>query len=129
MQYALLIYIEEPDADTSFDEQMGDTIGGYDRFTQHVRETGAYLAGEALHPTSTATTVRIRDGQTLTTDGPFAETKEALGGFYLVEAPDLDAAIELAAMIPGAHFGCVEVRPVYDFSALPREDAATAAAG
>ena len=74
-------------------------------------------AGEALHPSATATTVRIRDGQTVTTDGPFAETKEVLGGFYVVEAADLDAAIQLAAMIPGARFGSIEVRPIIEFGA------------
>ncbi len=94
--------------------------------TQHVRERGALKAGEALHPSTTATTVRVRDGQTVATDGPFAETKEVLGGFYLVEAADLDEAIAYAAMIPGAVHGSVEVRPVFDFSAVPRPDGAEA---
>ena len=76
----------------------------------------------------TATTVRVRDGQTMTTDGPFAETKEALGGFYLVEAKDLDEAIDLAARIPGAQVGSIEVRPVVDFSAMPDPAAASSAA-
>ena len=116
MQYALLIYGEEPAAD-AVDEAMTADIDKYDAFTRHVRERGAFVAGEALHPSATATTVRVRDGQTLTTDGPFAETKEVLGGFYLVEASDLDEAIAYAAMIPGASRGSVEVRPVFDFAA------------
>ena len=77
-------------------------MAGYNAFTEHLRSRGAMKAGEALEPTATATTVRVGDGQTITTDGPFAETKEALGGFYLVEAADLDEAIAYAAMIPGA---------------------------
>ena len=75
------------------------------------------LGGEALDSVATATTVRVVDGQTITTDGPFAETKETLGGFYLVEAADLDEAIAYAAMIPGARHGCIEVRPVWDYGA------------
>ena len=78
---------------------------------QHLRDRGAMLGGEALDSIATATTVRVVDGRTITTDGPFAETKETLGGFYLVEAADLDEAIAYAAMIPGARHGCIEVRP------------------
>ena len=103
-------------------------MDGYNAFTEHVKERGAYEAGEALDPTSTATTVRVRDGKTLTTDGPYAETKEALGGFYLVQAADLDEAIAFAAMIPGAREGAIEVRPIFDWSASAPE-AETAAAG
>ena len=77
---------------------------------------GAIKGGNALQPTSTATTVRVRDGKRLTTDGPFAETKEQLGGYYLVEAADLDEAIAIAAKIPGARFGSIEVRPIMTFS-------------
>jgi hypothetical protein len=73
-----------------------------------------YQAGEALHPTSAATTVQVRDGRTITTDGPYAETKEALGGFYLIEARDLDEAIDAAARIPGARHGSIEVRPIFE---------------
>ena len=82
-----------------------------------LRDKGQYVSGEALQPTATATTVRVRDGKTLTTDGPFAETKEALGGFYLVEAKDLDEALALGAACPGAKWGSIEVRPVVDFAA------------
>ena len=100
MQYALLIYTAEPTEAPPPDQQQAE-MDGYNAFTEHVRQNGAYKAGEALDPTSTATTVRVRDGKTLTTDGPYAETKEALGGFYIVEAADLDEAIAYAAMIPG----------------------------
>lgn len=115
MQYALLIYGEEPTEELT-GEALEAEMAGYNAFTSHIREAEAYRGGEALHPIATATTVRVRDGQTLTTDGPFAETKEALGGFYIVEAADLDAAIAYAAMIPGAANGCVEVRPIVDWA-------------
>jgi hypothetical protein len=115
MQYALLIYTEEPTEAPSQAEAEA-MMASYNAFTEHVRSNGAMKAGEALHSAATATTVRVRDGQTLATDGPFAETKEVLGGFYLVEAPDLDQAIAYAAMIPGAQYGSIEVRPVVDWS-------------
>ena len=127
MQYALLIYGEEP-VEERPGEAMEAEIGEYFAFGDHLRSRNAFVAGEALHPVATATTVRVRDGQTLTTDGPFAETKEVLGGFYLVEAADLDEAIGYAAMIPGARNGCIEVRPVVDFSgAAPGAEAGGAA--
>ena len=113
MQYALLIYTEEPSEDAPADV-MAAEFAEYEKFTNHVRERGAMLAGEALQPVATATTVRVVNGKTLTTDGPFAETKETLGGFYLVEAADLDEAIGFAAMIPGARHGSIEVRPIFD---------------
>ena len=81
-------------------------------YTSRIRKNGNYIAGEALQPVSTATTVRVKNGKTLTTDGPFAETREQLGGFYLVEAKDLDEAIDLAARIPSARVGTIEVRPI-----------------
>jgi hypothetical protein len=116
MRYLLLIYTEEP-TETVPDEVTAEEMKGYDAFTREVRDRGILEAGEALHPTASATTVRVRDGQIVTTDGPFAETKEALGGFYLVNAKDLDEAIELAAKIPGARHGSIEVRPIFDFAA------------
>jgi hypothetical protein len=88
----------------------------YFTFTADIQKNGKYLAGEALQPTDTATTVRVRNGKVSTTDGPFAETKEQLGGFYMIEAKDLNDAIQVAARIPGARYGSVEVRPVMDFS-------------
>jgi hypothetical protein len=91
----------------------------YFSFTDAIRKSGQYLAGEALQPVSTATTVRVRNGRTSTTDGPFAETKEQLGGFYLIEARDLNDAIQVAARIPSARLGCVEVRPIMEFENRP----------
>ena len=85
----------------------------YQTFTQGIIQSGNFKAGDRLQPTTTATTVRVRDGKTLTTDGPFAETREQLGGYYLVEAKDLDAAIEIASRIPSARIGSIEVRPIW----------------
>ncbi len=115
MQYALLIYTEEPTSAPA-EELMAAEMEAYNAFGAHIRERGAMKAGEALHPTAAATTVRVRDGRTISTDGPFAETKEVLGGFYIVEAADLDEAIGYAAMIPGATHGSIEVRPIFDFA-------------
>ena len=114
MRYLLLIYTQEP-TEVPSAEAIAAEMEAYNAFTREVRDRGAMLGGEALHPTTSATTVRVRDGQTVATDGPFAETKEALGGYYLVEARDLDEAIELAAKIPGARHGSVEVRPIFEF--------------
>ena len=116
MRYLLLIYTEEPTEMPPADVMAGQ-MEAYDAFSNEVRDRGLFEAGEALHPTTSATTVRVRDGETVTTDGPFAETKEALGGFYLINAKDLDEAIELAAKIPGAMHGSIEIRPILDFMA------------
>src|SRR3954454_13683342 len=116
MQYLLLIYRNEAEQ-AKMDGAAGQKMmQDYGAFTQSIIQSGHFKAGDGLQPTSTATTVRVRDGKTLTTDGPFAETREQLGGYYLVEARDLDAALEIAARIPGAKVGSVEVRPimVYD---------------
>ena len=91
-------------------------MGEYNVFTENIKKSGHYLAGEALKPVHTATTVRLRNGKMSTTDGPFAETKEQLGGFYMIEARDLNDAIQIASKIPSARLGSVEVRPVVDFS-------------
>ena len=116
MRYLLLIYTAES-MEPPTDEAAAAQVEAYDAYTREVRSRGAYQAGEALHPPSSATTVRVRDGETLTTDGPYAETKEALGGFYLIDARDLDEAIELAAKIPSAVHGAIEVRPIFEFGA------------
>jgi hypothetical protein len=112
----VLIYNEEsdPPADAP---PMDEVIAAYNAYGSMLRARGQWVASEALHPIATATTLRVRDGKTLTTDGPFAETKEVLGGFYQIEAKDLDEALELAAMCPGARWGTVEVRPIVDFAA------------
>jgi len=114
-QYAVLIYSDESEVWEPQKEK--EVMDAYWAYTSMLQEKDLSPAGEALHPTSTATTVRVRDGKTLTTDGPFLESKEALGGFYIVKADDLDGAIALAAQCPGAEHGAVEVRPVVDFSA------------
>ena len=126
MQYALLIYAAEPTEPVP-DEAVAAEMEAYNAFTQHIVQRGAMKAGEALHPSTAATTVRVRDGQTVTTDGPFAETKEVLGGFYIVEAADLDEAIDYAARIPGATHGSIEVRPIFDFGDQSAEAVAEAA--
>jgi hypothetical protein len=116
MRYLLLIYTEEPTQPVP-EEVMAGEMEAYNAFTREVNARSAFRAGEALHPTSAATTVRVKDGETIATDGPFAETKEALGGFYLIDVRDLDEAIELAAMIPGAKHGSIEIRPIFEFGA------------
>jgi hypothetical protein len=116
MRYLLLIYTPETSEEPPADVAAAQTEA-YNAFTREVRDRGLMEAGEALQPTTTATTVRVRDGRTITTDGPFAETKEALGGFYMVKARDLDEAIEVAAKIPGAKHGSIEVRPIWEFGA------------
>ena len=114
MRYALLIYASEQDWVNQTEEQSQAQFQEYMAFTKDIVDRGIQRAGEALQPTATATTVRVRDGETVTTDGPFAETKEQLGGFYIVECKDLDEAIELAARIPDARTGSIEVRPVME---------------
>ena len=124
MRYLLLIYAEEPNQAVP-EQRMTEESAAYNEFTADIRNRGIFEAGEALVPTSSATTVRVKDGETVTTDGPFAETKEALGGFDLVNAKDLDEAIELAARIPAAKHGSIEVRPIWEYGAA---DAAGSAA-
>lgn len=112
MQYLLLIYRNEADYIKMTADDRQKLSAEYGAYTQSIVQSGNFKAGDGLQPTTTATTVRVRDGKTLTTDGPFAETREQLGGYYLVEAKDLDAAIGMAARIPGARNGSIEVRPV-----------------
>ena len=112
MQYLLLIYRNEAKHRQMAPADYEKLLAEYSAYTQSIVQSGHFKAGDGLQPTSTATTVRVRDGKTLTTDGPFAETREQLGGYYLVEATDINAAIELAARIPGAKDGSIEVRPV-----------------
>ena len=119
MQYVLLIYDEEtahPSPEPPDPAVWGKVMDEYNAFSAAIREAGIHRGGEALQPNPTATSVRVRDGQTITTDGPFAETKEGLGGFYLLECRDLDEALAWAARCPGSWYGTVEVRPVIDFS-------------
>lgn len=129
MRYALLIVDAEsasPSPEPPDAAVMAEVMASYNDYTRMLRDRGAYLGGEALQPNPTATTVRVKDGETVTTDGPFVEAKEAIGGFYLVEARDLDEAIELAAACPGARFGAIEIRPIME---LPGEAAMPVAEG
>ena len=114
MRYALLIYASEQDWASQGEEQAQAQFQDYMAFTKDVVDRGIMRSGEALQPTATATTVRVRNGETLSTDGPFAETKEQLGGFYVVEAKDLDEAIEIAVKIPDVRGGSIEVRPIME---------------
>jgi hypothetical protein len=115
MQYLLLIYENEAEAAKRGETGMKEMMTEYRTFTQSIIQAGQFKAGDALQPTSTATTVRVRSGKTLTTDGPFAETREQLGGYYLIEAKNLDEAIAIAARVPSAKLGSIEVRPVMVF--------------
>jgi hypothetical protein len=112
MQYLLLIYDSEKEWAKMSQAEQGKMYGEYMEFTSDVKAKGNHLGGNQLQPIATATTVRVRDGKRLTTDGPFAETKEQLGGFYMIEAKDLDEAIEIASRIPSARVGSIEVRPL-----------------
>ncbi|MBI3699262.1 MAG: YciI family protein [Afipia sp.] len=113
MQYLLLIYRKESDFAKMTEADAKQMSADYGVFTQSIVQSGNFKGGDRLHPSSMATTVRVRDGKTLTTDGPFAETHEQLGGYYLIDAKDLDTALTIAARIPGAKVGSIEVRPVY----------------
>jgi hypothetical protein len=112
MQYMLLIYDAEDAWRDMSEDGRNAMFAEYGKYTQELRDAGAFLYGDALQPTATATTVSVRNGETLTTDGPFAETKEQLGGLYVIEAESLDQALEWAAKIPSARIGKIEVRPV-----------------
>ncbi|GAP99650.1 YciI family protein [Leptolyngbya sp. NIES-2104] len=116
MKYVLLIYLEENALnDTEREQCYADSA----QLAQQLNSNGQYLATAPLHPVATATSVRVREGKSFVTDGPFAETREQLGGFFLIEAADLDEAIAIAAQIPGAKVGTVEIRPVIEVVGLP----------
>ena len=123
-QYMLLIY--SPTEGGPSPEEAQAELPRWFEYTQQLQESGAMVAGDALQPVDTATTVRVRDGERLTSDGPFAETKEVLGGYYIIDVADLDAALAWAERIPSIGYGSVEVRPVMVFDA---PDPATAAEG
>jgi hypothetical protein len=113
MQYLLLIYANEAEMAARNPAAMKSMMADYMEFTKGIIQGGQFKAGDRLKPTSAASTVRVRNGQVSTTDGPFAETREQLGGYYLIEAKNLDEAIAIAARIPGAKHGSIEVRPVW----------------
>jgi hypothetical protein len=113
MQYLLLIYSNEAEMAGRTQSAIASMTAEYTEFTKGIIQAGQFKAGDRLKPTSAATTVRVRNGQVATTDGPFAETREQLGGYYLIEAKNLDEAIAIAARIPGARLGSIEVRPTW----------------
>ena len=114
MKYALLICTDESAIGALSPEEGAAALAEYGAFAEEMGARGVLQGGERLRPTSDATTVQVRDGKVLTGDGPFAETKEQIGGYFVVECKDLDEAIEVAAKIPGARFGTIEVRPIWD---------------
>ena len=116
MKYMLLVYGDEQASDETEKEQCREESA---QLVHQIRSTGTYLAAAPLHPVSTATSVRVREGKRLVTDGPFAETREQLGGYFLVDARDLNEAIDIAGRIPGARLGTVEIRPVMEIAGLP----------
>jgi hypothetical protein len=116
MKYLCLIYDDEKKSATMSKSDSDAIMGEYFAFTDGIKKSGHYLGGEALKPVQTATTVRVRSGKLSTTDGPFAETREQLGGFYLINARDLNDAIQVASKIPSARLGSVEVRPIVEFN-------------
>jgi hypothetical protein len=116
MRYMLLIYNREADWAKLKEQDQGALYAEYGVFTEGIRKSGHYKAGDPLQPIATATTVRVRNGKTVTTDGPFAETREQLGGYYIVDAKDLDEATAIAARIPSVRTGSIEVRPIMEMS-------------
>src|SRR5438093_5015474 len=118
MKYMLLVYLDEQ---AMTEEERAHCYAESAQLAQDLRSSGKYLDASPLHPVATATSVRIREGKRLVTDGPFAETREQLGGYYLIEAQDLDEAIEIAERIPPARVGTIEIRPVLEITGLPGE--------
>jgi hypothetical protein len=115
MKYALLIYEDEASQPADGSPESAEVFQQYGSFTEDIRSAGILLGGEALRTVDAATSVRVRGKERSVTDGPFAETKEQLGGFYLIDVEDLDRAIDVASQIPGAATGCVEVRPLIEW--------------
>jgi hypothetical protein len=123
MQYLLLVYASEATFMNMTPEQQTAGAAEYGRFTEEIKEGGKWVGSNRLAPVASATTLRVRDGKRVVTDGPFVETKEQLGGYYLINAKDLDEAIAIASRCPGAHHGTIEVRPVWDMSAAQAKHA------
>src|SRR6185503_20243273 len=120
MKYMLLVYLDEQ---VMSDEERDHCYVESAQLTQDLNANGKYISASPLHPVATATSVRVRDGKRVVTDGPFAETREQLGGFYLVEARDLNEALEIAERVPPAKFGTIEIRPVMEIAGLPGQPA------
>jgi len=115
MRYVLMVYVDEKKTAATPPDEMGALMGGYMALEQELAAKKTKLAGEALQPVASATSVRVRNGKTVVTDGPFAETKEQLGGVYVLECKDLDEAIAWAAKVPDAKNGTIEIRPIWDW--------------
>ena len=122
MNYLLLIYTSEAEENALTETETNKLMGEYTEFTKSIIQSGAFKAADRLRPVSSASTVRIRNGKTAITDGPFAETREQLGGYFLIDAANLDEAIKIAEQIPGAKLGTVEIRPVLEVPGLPAEE-------
>ena len=120
MKYILLIYDEEKNRAKLSENELNQLRAEYGQFTQQITSSGHYVTGAPLQPTRTSTSVRVRDGKRLVTDGPFAETREQLGGYYLIDAKDLDEAASIASGIPGARTGTIEVRPLMEMPVAAR---------
>ena len=116
MRYLCLIYEDEKAWMNASQAEMEKGMAEYNAFTEGIKKNGNYIGGEALQPTGTATSVRVRNGKVSTTDGPYVETKEQLGGYYLINAKDLNDAIQVAAKIPSARAGSIEIRPIMEFN-------------
>src|SRR5438105_698993 len=116
MRYLCLIYDNEKSFSTLPKDESDAVMAEYGAFTQGIKDSGHYIGGNALQPAPSATTLRVRNGKVSATDGPFAETKEQLGGYYLINAKDLNDAIQVASKIPSAKYGSVEVRPIMEFN-------------
>ena len=121
MNYLLLIYADESERESSSPADAQAMHEAYRKFTEDIAASGVLRAGDALEPVAMATTVRVRGGEAVVTDGPFAETREQLGGYYVIEAKDLDEAIGIAERIPPARFGTIEIRPVMEIAGLPSD--------
>jgi hypothetical protein len=128
VKYMAIIFNDESQYASATPEEIGAVFAAHGEFGEAAGKAGVFAGGDGLQPTATATTVRVRDGERLLTDGPYAETKEQLGGFYLLECKDLDEALSWAARIPEAKTGAIEVRPVMVYEEMPGGDSAPAAA-
>ena len=115
MHYLLMLYSQEGQWENMTDEAQGQAVAAYGAYTEALKQAGALVGANRLQPTSSATTVTIADGKTQILDGPYADTKEQLGGYYLISAPDIDAALAWAARCPGAGHGTIEVRPIFEY--------------
>jgi hypothetical protein len=132
MRYIMLVYTQETEMEEASPEEMSKVFAGHVAVQQETQRRGIFRAADPLKYTSTATTVRLKDGKTLVTDGPFAETKEQLAGYYILDCADLDEALEWAAKIPtgcGGSTGCVEVRPIHEFPKGPHGEPILATRG